>query len=62
LALVDKPADALDTRREKSVPLIFASELKEHRETPAVQARLARVAALVDARRREATRDNTPPA
>lgn len=53
LALIDKPANALDQRGEKTIPVIAALDLKEHREVPAVRERLTRVEALVDARRKK---------
>ena len=62
MALIDKPTDTLDEQREKSVPVISASELKAHRETPAVRARLARVSALVDARKQPRADDAPHPA
>jgi hypothetical protein len=39
--------DALSAQREKQTPVIAASDLKAHLEVPSVQARLARVKALV---------------
>jgi hypothetical protein len=51
LALISKPTDAFNEQREKPMPVIAATDLKEHREVPSVRARLARVAALAEARR-----------
>lgn len=62
MALIDKSTDDIDQQRKKSVPMIFASELKAHRETPAVRARLARVSALVDARSQARGGDTSSPA
>jgi len=53
LALIDKRPGALGQHRKKPAPVIGAVELREHRENPKVQARLARVAAAIAVRREE---------
>lgn len=52
MALVDKPANALDARGEKVIPVIDAADLEEQLKVPAVRERLVRVEALVEARRK----------
>lgn len=46
-----KPKSDLDQQRNQPLPVVFASDLAEHREVPSVSARLARVAALANARK-----------
>lgn len=62
MALIDKPTNALGSERPKSIPVVAAVDLKEHREVPAVRDRLARVAELVEARRRERDESASPAA
>jgi len=52
LVLIDKPANAIAQQRERPIPVITAAELKEHSEIPSVRARLDRVKAMVEARRK----------